>query len=190
MLVKEKNYTSTSQNGLHHSNLFINKLNQTIRYTQIMCPSKYKGAVEKYVTPTRTVTRKAARQNHNDDGSDDSNDSTPPRKCGKKEDVDTEGTTISSSGQRPTKMTKAPYNRSNRITCTLFLQNWEAHASRSPKIKAWGQSGIVFYKEPAAKSIYRCRGNLWPWPMFLWRKSKQQTGQLRKQEQRAHRESV
>ena len=81
MLVKEKNCTSTSQNGLQHSNLFIDKLNQAIRYAQIICPSKY---------ATRTVTGKAARQNHNDNDSIDSDDSTPPRKRGKKEDDDTD----------------------------------------------------------------------------------------------------
>ena len=90
MLVEEKNYTSTSKNGLHHSNLFINKLNQTIRYVRIMCPSKYEEAVEKNVTPIRTVTRKAARQNHNDNNSVDSDDPAPPRKYDKKEDIDTD----------------------------------------------------------------------------------------------------
>ena len=41
-----------------------------------------------YVTPTRTVTRKAARRNNDDNDSDYSDDSMPPRKRGKKEDVD------------------------------------------------------------------------------------------------------
>ena len=40
MLVEEKNRTSTSPNGLQHSNIFIDKLNQAIRYARIVCPSK------------------------------------------------------------------------------------------------------------------------------------------------------
>ena len=55
-----------------------------------MCPSKYKEAVEKYITPTSTVTRKAARQNNNNNNSVDSDDSKPPRKRGNKEDIDTD----------------------------------------------------------------------------------------------------
>ena len=92
MLVEEKNYTSMSHNGLQHSNLFIDKLNQAIRYARIMCPSMYEEAMEKDVTPTMTVTRKKARQNHDDDDSVDSNDSTPPRKRGEKEDINTDFT--------------------------------------------------------------------------------------------------
>ena len=55
-----------------------------------MCLSKYKEAVDKYITPAKTVTHKAARQHHNDDGSVDFDDSTPPRKRGKKEDINTD----------------------------------------------------------------------------------------------------
>ena len=90
MLVKEKNYTSSSLNVLPHCDLFMEKLNQSIRYARIMCPSKYEEAVDKYVTPAKTVTRKAARQHHNDNISVDSDDSTSFRKCGKKEDINTD----------------------------------------------------------------------------------------------------
>ena len=67
----------------------MDKLNQLIRYTRIMCPSKYKEAEDKYVTPAKTITHKAVRQHHDNDVSVDSDDSTPPRKRGKKEDIDT-----------------------------------------------------------------------------------------------------
>ena len=90
MLVEEKNCTSLSLNGLRHSNLFIDKLNQSIRYARIMCPSKYEEAVDKYVTPTKSVTRKAAHQHHHDNVSVDSDDSTSSRKRGKKEDINTD----------------------------------------------------------------------------------------------------
>ena len=91
MMVEEMNCTSSSPNGLLHSNLFIDKLNQALRYARIGCPSKYEEAVDKYVTPAKKVTRKVKFcQQHDDDVFIDSDDYTPPRKRGKKEDSDTD----------------------------------------------------------------------------------------------------
>ena len=89
MLVEEKNYTSTSQNGLQHSNIFIDRLNQTIRYARILCPSKYKEVVEKYVTLRRNVEHRVVCQNDNYED-DNYDDSALQKKRGKKEDVDTD----------------------------------------------------------------------------------------------------
>ena len=83
MMVKEMNVTGSSPNGRQHSNLFINKLNQ--------CPSKYEEAVDKYVTPAKTVIRKVKfSQQHNDNISIDADNSTHPRKRGKQEDRNTD----------------------------------------------------------------------------------------------------
>ena len=87
MMVEEMNCTSLSVNGLHHSNLFINKLNQALRYAQLVFPSKYEEAVDKYITPAKTVARKVKFcQEHDNDISIDSDNSTSPRKRCKKED--------------------------------------------------------------------------------------------------------
>ena len=126
MLVEEKNCTSTSLNGLIHSDLFNDKLNQTIRYARVVFPSKYDEAVEKYVILKMTVTRRAARQNHDAYDNNNSDNSAPQKKCGKKRTsipVIWTGTTVSSSSQKSTRMIKVPYNESNDMTCTLFLQN-------------------------------------------------------------------
>lgn len=91
MLVKEMNVTGLSLNGRQHSNLFIHKLNQALRYAQLVCPSKYKEAVDKYVTPAKTMTRKVKfNQHHNDNISIDSDNSTHPRKRGKQKDINTD----------------------------------------------------------------------------------------------------
>ena len=58
MTVEEINVTSLSPNGRQHSNLFIDKLNQLLRYAQLVYPFKYEEAVDKYVTPAKIVTRK------------------------------------------------------------------------------------------------------------------------------------
>ena len=91
MLVEEMNVTGSSPNGRQHSNLFIDKLNQALRYVQLVCPSKYEEAVDKYVTPAKTVTRKVKFSQHHDDNiTIDSDNSKHPRKCGKQEDINTD----------------------------------------------------------------------------------------------------
>ena len=70
---------------------------------RVVCPSKYDEAVEKYVTPKRNVTRRAARQNHNDYNDDDSNDSALPKIVVRKRTsipVTWNGSTVSSFGQK------------------------------------------------------------------------------------------
>ena len=87
MLVKEKLCTRFSPNGLQHSDNFSATLMRALQYQRLLAPSKYNAAVEKYVTPVMNVERKApTRYNDNDDV--DSDNSTPPRKRGKKEDSD------------------------------------------------------------------------------------------------------
>ena len=91
MMVEEMNCTSLSPNGLHHSNVFNDKLSQSLRYAQLVCPSKYEEAVDKYITPAKTVTHKVKFcQQNNDDISIDSDNYTPPRNRGKKEDSSTD----------------------------------------------------------------------------------------------------
>ena len=88
MMVEEKNVTSQSPNGLQHSNLFVNKLNQAIQYAQIACPSNYEEAMSTYVTPAKTVTHKVKfRQYQDNDLSIDSDNSAHHRKRGKQEDI-------------------------------------------------------------------------------------------------------
>ena len=111
MLNKEMNFTSSSPNDLRHSNYFMDKLNQLIRYARIVCPSKYEGAIDKYVTPVKTATRKVGR--------------LPESVVRKRTAIKIiwEGTINSSFDRRLTKMTEVPYNGSNGITCTLSLQS-------------------------------------------------------------------
>ena len=85
MLVQEKLYTRSSPNGLQYSDKFSATLMRALPYQRLLVLSKYDTAVEKYVTPVRKVERRApTRYNNYDDV--DSDDLTPPRKRGKKED--------------------------------------------------------------------------------------------------------
>ena len=87
-MVEEKNVTSQSPNGLQQSHLFVDKLNQAIRYAKIVCPSNYAEALSTYVTPVETVMRKVKfKQYHEDNLSVDSDDSTHHRKRGKQEGI-------------------------------------------------------------------------------------------------------
>ena len=91
MLVKKMNVTGLPLIGRQYSNLFIDILNQVLRYAQLVCSSKYEEAVDQYVTPTKKVTRKVKfSQHYDDDVSIDSDDSTHPRKHGKQEDTNTD----------------------------------------------------------------------------------------------------
>ena len=87
MLVREKNCTSTSPNGQRHNDNFSDTLSRALQYTRLLAPSKYDDAVEKHVTSRRNVEHKALPRNNNYDDVDLDN-STPPRKRGKKEDYD------------------------------------------------------------------------------------------------------
>ena len=90
IMVKEMNVTGSSQNGRHHSILFVDKLNWALRYAQIVCPTKYEEALDQYITPAKKVTRKIKiRQLQNDDISVNSDNSTHIRKRGKHEDTST-----------------------------------------------------------------------------------------------------
>ena len=46
MMVIEKNVTGSSPKGRHHNILFVDKLNQALRYAQVVCPSKYDKALD------------------------------------------------------------------------------------------------------------------------------------------------
>ena len=89
MLVEEKNVTVSSTNGREHAILFVDMLNKSIRYAQIVCPSKYKEAMDLYVNVAKKPTRKLrfVQLKDDDDMSTDSDDSTPHRKRGKQEDT-------------------------------------------------------------------------------------------------------
>ena len=91
MMVEEMNVTGLSPNGRQHSNLFIDKFNQSLRYAQLVCASKYEEAVDKYVIPAKMVTRKFKfSQQHDDNISIDSDNFLHPRKRGKQEDRNTD----------------------------------------------------------------------------------------------------
>ena len=87
MLVEEKNCLSISPNGQRHSDNFNDTLTQALRFAKAHTPSKYNEAVEKYVTSRMNVVCRAASRN---DNNEDSDDSWPPKKRGKTEDVDTD----------------------------------------------------------------------------------------------------
>ena len=84
------NVKGLSPNGRHHSNLFVDKLNQALSYALLVCPTKYKEAMDQYVTPAKKATRKVKFGQLQDNNiSIDSNDSTHTRKRGKQEDMST-----------------------------------------------------------------------------------------------------
>ena len=90
MMVEEKNVPGPSLNGRHHLLLFSDKLDQALRYTALMCPTKYEKVLDQYVTPAKKASRKVKfAQLQDDKMSINSDDSTHTRKGGKPEDMST-----------------------------------------------------------------------------------------------------
>ena len=88
MLVGEKNCLSMSPNGQQHSDNFNNTLTQALRFAKTHAPSKYNEAMEKYLTSRMKVAHRTVRR----DEDEDSDNSLPPKKLGKTEDIDTDYT--------------------------------------------------------------------------------------------------
>ena len=73
-----------TSNGQQHSENFNNTLIHALRFVKAHAPSKYNEAGEKYATSRIKVTHRVARRGKDEN----SDDSSPPKKRGKTEDVD------------------------------------------------------------------------------------------------------
>ena len=62
MMIEEKNCASMSANGQQHSNNSNQTLTNALRFTKSTGPFKYNELVEKYVTSTKVVKRRALRR--------------------------------------------------------------------------------------------------------------------------------
>jgi len=124
-----------------------------------VCPFKYKEAVEKYVTPAKTVTHKVKFSQHDDDNlSIDSDAFMHPRKRGKQEDINTDYMSRYYKfilGSEVNKNDRGPLQWMQRDHMHSLFTKLKGKCKYISELQGLRTKGIVICVTPAAKSIYR-----------------------------------